>query len=272
MSLADRVTEQVKQRELNTLLVDIERLPGSFTADFWDLNAFKNRRIHPDLVTEWPTTVCFTGLWYGPPPPGQPKRPIFHAAWEDGGADAMYQAAFDLYDKADICITYNGIGFDNRHLTSGWTERGMGRPSPWRDVDLLRVARQSQGWESKTLDSVCKRLKIPAKNDHYTVEVARAAMAGDATAQRKLRSYNVNDTKIMAAVYERLLPYVKGQPHVAPSLGLTTPTCPRCGSTDVTRQGTYSPGVYNYVQLRCNVCSGPFRTTFESRGPSVKTL
>lgn len=266
MTLAERVSQLVKQREVKTLFVDIERLPGSFTADFWDMNAFKNRRIHPDMVTAWPTTVCFTGLWYGT------NKPLFHAAWQDGGADAMYQAAFDLYDQADICITYNGVGFDNRHLTSGWTERGMGRPSPWRDVDLLRVARQSQGWESKTLNSVCERLNIPAKNDRYDPEVARAAMAGDTKAQRKLRAYNINDVRIMIPVYERLLPFVKGQPHVAPSLGLTKPTCPRCGSTDVTRQGTYSPGVYNYVQLKCNVCSGPFRTTYESRGPSVKSL
>lgn len=265
------IAQQANGRELSTLLVDIERLPGSFTADFWDLNAFKNRRIHPDLVTAWPTTICFAALWYGKPPAGQPKR-AFHAAWEDAGPDAMYAAAFDLYDAADMVITYNGVSFDNRHLTSGWTERDMGRPSPWRDIDLLKVARQSQGWESKTLDSVCKRLSIPPKSDHYTVDIARAAMAGDVKAQRKLKSYNVNDAAIMAAVYERLLPYVKGHPHVAPSLGLERPTCPRCGSTDVTRKGSYSPGVYNYVAYKCQTCSGPFRTTYESRGPSVRAL
>lgn len=270
MSIAD-VAALARGRELTTLLVDIERLPGSFTADFWDLNAFKNRRIHADLVTDWPTTICFAARWYGPKPAGMPKA-TFSAAWEAGGADAMYEAAFNLYDAADICITYNGVGFDNRHLTSGWTERGMGRPSPWKDIDLLKVARSSQGWESKTLDSVCKRLNIDAKNDKYEVAVARAAMAGDVTAQRKLRKYNENDAAIMAAVYERLLPYVKGHPHVAPTLGTTQPTCPRCGSTDVTRGRNYSPGVYNYAAYKCNACSGPFRTTYESRGPSVRAL
>ena len=265
MSLA-QLAAQAKARELKTLIVDIERLPGSFTADFWDLNAFKNRRIHADLVTEWPSTVCFAAMWY------ETGKTTFHAAWEDGGADAMYEAAFALYDAADLVITYNGIGFDNRHLTSGWTERGMGRPSPWRDIDLLRVARSSQGWESKTLDSVCKRLGIEAKNDKYEVQVARDAMAGDKAAQRKLKRYNANDTKITAAVYERLLPYVKNHPHVAPTLGTERPTCPRCGSVDVKRDGTYSPGVFHYIAFMCNVCGGPFRTTYESRGPSVRAL
>lgn len=264
------LTDLAKHRELTTLLVDIERLPGSFTADFWDLNAFKGRRIHPDSVTQWPSTVCFSALWYGPIPAGQ-KRRSFHAVW-DVGADAMHQKAFELYDLADIAVTYNGVGFDNKHLTSGWTERGMGRPSPWRDIDLLRVARQSQGWESKTLNSVCRRLGIEAKNDKYEVEVARAAVAGDKAAQRRIKAYNVNDSEIMVAVYERLLPYVKNHPHVAPTSGAHRPTCPRCGSIDVTRNGVYSPSVYRYCAYKCNTCSGPFRTTYESRGPSVRAL
>lgn len=271
MSLAEQVAALAPRRELTTLLVDIERLPGSFTADFWDLNAFKNRRIHADLVTEWPSTVCVAALWYGPKPANLPRK-TFTAAWDEGGADAMYETAFALYDAADVVVTYNGVSFDNRHLTSGWTERGMGRPSPWVDVDLLKVARQSQGWESKTLDSVCRRLGIDTKNDKYDIETARAAMAGDVKAQRKLKRYNENDTAILAGVYERLLPYIKSHPHVAPSVGLERPTCPRCGSTDVTRSGTYSPGVFNYLAYKCNACSGPFRTTYESRGPSVRAL
>lgn len=282
-SLDGRIADLAKGRELSTLVVDIERLPGrarvqhrglTIEGDFWDLSGWKHTigyRIHADNVLEWPSTVCFAAAWYGPAPKGLPKR-TFAAAWEDGGADAMHQAAFDLYDAADIAITYNGISFDNRHLTSGWTERNMGRPSSWKDIDLLRVARQSQGWESKTLDSVCKRLNIKAKSDKYDVATARAAMAGDVKAQRKLRRYNENDTGITAAVYERLMPFVKSHPHVAPSLGLERATCPRCGSPDVQRVGTYSPGVYNYPEFKCSSCGGPFRTTYESRGPSVRAI
>jgi hypothetical protein len=278
MSLAEQVHALAKTREVKTLVVDIERLPGrarvqhrglTVEGDFWDLSGWKHvigRRIHADDVLEWPSTVCVAAKWY------ETGKRLFFAAWDDGGADAMYEAAFALYNEADIAITYNGVGFDNRHLTSGWTERAMGRPSTWRDVDLLRVARQSQGWESKTLDSVCKRLGIDAKNDKYDVATARAAMAGNVAAQRKLKRYNANDVDITAAVYERLLPFVKSHPHVAPSLGLERPTCPRCGSTDVQRVGTYTPGVFNYPEYRCNICTGPFRTTYESRGPSVRAL
>ena len=273
MSLATRVADRaaaidgaIANRELKTLIIDIERLPGRFTAEFWDMNSHKNRRIHPDNVVEWPSTVCFAARWY------ESGQRIFHAAWDDGGADAMYEAAFELYDRADAAITYNGIGFDNRHMTSGWTERGMGRPSPWRDIDLLRVARQSQGWESKTLDAVCKRLGIPAKNDKYDIETARSAMAGDIKAQRKLKRYCSNDVDILPAVYAALLPHIKGHPHVAPARAEDATTCPRCGSTDVKRAGTYSPGVFHYKAYKCLTCSGPFRTTYESRGPSVRAL
>lgn len=266
-----------KAREVKTLIVDIERLPGrarvkhrglTIEGDFWDMNSWKHTigyRIHADHVIEWPSTVCVAAKWY------ETGKRHFYSAWEHGHDD-MLRAVFDLYDQADIAITYNGIGFDNKHLTSGWTELALGRPSTWRDIDLLRVARQSQGWESKTLDAVCKRLGIDAKNDKYQVEVAREAMAGVVKQQRKLKRYNANDVDITGAVYERLLPFVKSHPHVAPTLGLDKPTCPRCGNTDVKRAGVYSPGVLNYPEYTCSVCKGPFRTTFESRGPSVRAL
>lgn len=254
-----------KRRELKTLFVDIERLPGSFTADFWDLNAYKGRRIHPDSVNEWPRTICFAALWYGD------KRPAFYSEWEHG-ADDMHQAAWDLYDQADIVITYNGVSFDNKHITSGWVERDMKRPSPWRDIDLLKVARQSQGWESKTLNSVCRRLGVETKDGKYDVETARAAVAGDARAQRYLKRYNLGDVTILPAVYERLMPWIKGHPHVAPTLGLEHPTCPRCGSDNVQRNGTHTPAVIHYLRYLCGECGGHFRTTSHSRGPSVHAL
>lgn len=275
MSLAESLGTLAKQRELKTLIVDIERLPGrarlqhrglAIEGDFWDLSGWKHTigyRIHADHVLEWPSTICFAAGWYGS------SKSIFHAAW-DGGADAMYEAAFALYDQADIVITYNGVSFDNKHFMSGWTERGMGKPSSWKDIDLLKVARQSLGWESKTLDSVCKRLGIDAKSDRYKVEVARAAMAGDVSKQRQMQKYNVNDTRITGNVYERFMHLVKSHPHVAPGLGAEV--CGRCTSTDVTRVGTYSAGVYNYPEYRCNTCGGGWRATYESRGPGIRAL
>lgn len=277
MSLAAQVEANRKQREVKTLLVDIERLPGrarvkhrglTIEGDFWDLSGWKHTlgyRIHADDVLEWPSTCCFSARWY------ETGKREFHAVW-DGGADAMHEAAFELYDQADIAITYNGISFDNKHLMGGWTERGMGRPSTWKDIDLLRVARASLGWESKTLDAVCKRLAIPSKNDKYSVEVARAAVAGDIKMQRKIRRYNVNDTDILPAVYEALMHLVKSHPHAAPSLGLERTICPRCTSDNVERVGTYTPGVYNYPEFMCRACGGPFKLNYESRGPAVRAL
>lgn len=275
MSFAERATALAKHRELKTLIVDIERLPGrarvkhrglTIEGDFWDLSGWKHTigyRINPDDVLEWPTTICFAAKWY------ETGKRTFSAAW-DVGADAMYETAFALYDEADIVITYNGVSFDNKHFQSGWTERGMGKPSSWKDIDLLRVARQSLGWESKTLDSVCKRLGIDAKSDKYSVVMARAAMAGDVAKQRQMRRYNTNDTDITGNVYGHFLPLIKSHPHVAPSLGALV--CGRCTSTDVERVGTYSPGVHNYPEYRCKTCGGGWRTTYESRGPSVRAL
>lgn len=256
MSLAKRLIER---RELKTLVLDIERLPG--LARVWGP---KTKYIHPNNFVRWPSTLCFAAQWFGS------KDMMFFAAWDD--AQAMRQASWDLYNEADIVITYNGVGFDNKHLRSEWTEHRLGEPTPWRDVDLLKVVRATQGWEAKSLDQVCKRLGIAAKNDFYDADVAEAAMAGDIKAQKKLQRYNANDVKITSDVYVELMPYIKGHPHVAPTLGLERTTCPRCASSNVERNGIETPQVVNFYRYRCRDCGGNFRTTQHSRGPSVRAL
>ena len=260
------ISKLAPKRELKTLIVDIERLPGRFSSDFWDLNDFKNRRIHADLVEQWPQTISVAAMWYGE------KDFLFHAVWHKGGLKKMLAEAYKLYDQADLVVTYNGVKFDNKHLASGWVEQGMGKPSPWRDIDLLKVARQAFGFESKTLDSVCKRLGIEAKNDKYSVEIAQAAVAGDISAQNRLQRYNKNDVKITAQVYEHLLPYIKGHPHVSPNAGLDQTICPRCGSKEIKRNGSHSTGVHRYLKYLCKTCGGSFRTTYEAKGPSVHAI
>lgn len=262
----DAVSKLAATRELKTLIVDIERLPGEFSGEFWSLNDFKNRRIHADLVTKWPETISVAAMWYG-------QRDFhFYAAWHKGGAKKMLQEAYKLYDQADIVITYNGVNFDNKHLQSGWLQHGLGKPSPWRDIDLLKVAKQSFGFESKTLDSVCKRLGIAAKNDKYSIEVARAAMDGNVAAQNRLQRYNKNDVLITGQVYERLLPYIKAHPHVAPNQDPDNPTCPRCSSDKIKRNGYHTTGINRYQRYMCKICGGSFRTIYESRAPYIYAL
>lgn len=132
--------------------------------------------------------------------------------------------------------------------------------------------RQKFGFESKKLGSVLDRLQMPSKNDVYDANLAWAALDGDTAAQKRLQRYNRGDVEVTAALYWRLLPWIKSHPHIAPNRGGEANCCGRCGSLNVKRSGTWAVDVYRYLAYCCNDCGGYYRTTYESRGPSVRTL
>lgn len=254
------------KREAKILIFDIERLPGQFSADFWSLGDFKNRRINPDDVTEWPRTICLAWKWLGD------KRVNFASEWDDGQL-RMHEAIWQAIDEADIVTGHNAKGFDLKHLRTFWRINRMGNPSTARVIDTLTVARSQYGDESKKLDILNQRDGISAKTDKYRVEMARNAVNGVKADQRKIRGYNIGDIIASEERYLSDLPFIPNHPHVAPVAAQDGPAiCPRCASTSVERAGTYSPGVYVYLAWRCHACKGNFRTQYQGRGPSVRSL
>jgi hypothetical protein len=229
------------------LTIDIERMKGTATVEFWDLGDYKNRRLHADTVTSWPRTICAAWKWYDSP------RLHFAAEWLDGGPEAMLRAVWDAYDEADIVVGHNLRGFDTKKLRGAWLELGLPEPRPFKTIDTLTIAREF-GFESNTLDALCRRLGIPAKTDRYDVEVARAACAGNKAAQRKITRYNKGDIIATEGLYDYLRGHMPTHPHIAPMSD--KPTCNQCGSTDLTLDAVkpYRAQSLAYPLLRCNTC------------------
>jgi putative component of membrane protein insertase Oxa1/YidC/SpoIIIJ protein YidD len=74
-----------------------------------------------------------------------------------------------------------------------------------------------------------------------------------------MRRYNVEDVRLTERLYERMLPWIANHPHVKKSASAEVPTCNKCGSTDLTRAGTYTAKVLTYQMYRCNRCHGLIR-------------
>lgn len=227
------------------LIVDIERLPGL-------AQAFQSKveYIGWRNWVKWPSTVCLAYKWYGSDEPV-----VFLNAWGKGGEEAMLRKIWKVYDEAEIVVTYNGVGFDNKHLASGWATIGMAPPSPWKDIDLLRVVRSRFGFESKAMQPVSERLGMKGKHGHYDVGMALAAFFGDREARAELRAYNEQDVLNTEDLYDRLRPWIKNHPHVSdlPADG-TRITCPNCGSTDLRKNGKQAKQVLVYQRFRCRGC------------------
>lgn len=247
MTLA-AVADKPPMSNARILILDIERLPGQFAADFWDLNDFKGRRIHPLAVTEWPRSICAAWKWYGKP------RMHFAAEWGDTGRQGFLEATWQAYNDADIVVGHNLRSFDTKKLKGEWWLARMPKPRPWRTVDTLTVLRAEMGLESNTLDAVCRRYGIQAKTDRYSVEMARAACDGNRAAQRKITAYNKGDITATEGLYEALRGWDQTHPH----LGLYDDderACYACGSTNLTADTrTAKTALTAYTLYSCDDC------------------
>ena len=225
------------------VILDIERVPGRAEVDFWDLSQFKNQRLHPDTVTSWPRSICFAWQWHG-------ERAIdFAAEWDLGGHEAMITKAWSIYDEAHVVVGHNVKSFDTAKLRGEWRTIGLPPPSPVKYFDTLSVARAQFGFESNTLDAICKRLGIGAKTDKYEVRTAQAAVAGDKRAQRRIEKYNKGDIVASRKLYEALRPW--GTLNYGVFVDDDAAMCPSCLSHKLQKRGFAQTGVSIFQRYQC---------------------
>lgn len=239
-----KIDKKLSTRKIVT--IDFERRAG--------LTHIFDQRTHGFIsATRWirlPSTLCFAAQWYG-------GKMEFHAAWDD--YDAMIQRAWEIYDEADAVITYNGKRADNRWIRDDWLVAGMAPPRPWKDIDLYQVNKSLFGFDSASLDHLCRRLGLQTKSGHYDPNRADACMDGDEKAQRIMTRYCKGDVRITEQAYQALLPWISQHPVVKPTAG-DAMYCDRCGSDDLTATpGDYTAEVLTFALYRCGNCRGLVR-------------
>ena len=257
MSLADRAPRGPK-----ILTIDLERLPGRLPErDIWEPRDLKYvNYIHPDTWVELPSTLCFAWKWYGS------KRVEFAAAWD---GDDLAGISWDLFNEADAVCTFNGKRADEKWLKGDWVQAGLVPPSPWKSIDLYITARREFAFESKSLRHLCDRLGVENKSGHYSIADARAAMAGDPKAQRRMERYNKQDVRVTEGVLDALGPWVKEHPHHGVYVGVER-CCWRCGSENLTQDGFTATAMTMYARLHCADCGAWSRANFRKHNVTTR--
>jgi len=270
MSLADLAKKPTTVPALigqNVLIADIERVQGEavIRKKFWDMGDVKYmQRIKPDDVVSWPRTVCMAAKWYGAP------EVTFLAEWQDGGYEQFMIGCWELFDRAQIVVGHNMDRFDRKKLNAAWIELGYPPPSPYKIVDTLKVAWSEFSFESNTMDALCKRLGITAKDGHYDIATADAAVAGDVEAQARLESYNIGDIHATEALYDYLRPWMRNHPHNVNGNADDKPVCNRCWQPEMAANGYTLAVVISYNLYRCSVCGGNIKTNTHHRAANTR--
>ncbi len=223
-------------------ILDIETSPG--LADVWKL---WDCNVSLSQLREVTRVICFAAKWHGKP------GVEFHSDHHDGH-QSMVAAAHRIVDEADLVVHYNGTSFDMPHLHREFLLAGMDPPSPYKNVDLLRVVKRQFNFMSNKLDHVSQQLGLGQKTSHSGHNLWVQCLLGDEKAWNKMRAYNRHDVVLTEKLYDRLLPWVPNHPHAGLYTDDERPRCGRCGSTKLHKRGLAHAQRVSYQRYQCQGC------------------
>jgi DNA polymerase elongation subunit (family B) len=230
---------------LNILLLDIETAPN--LAYVWGL--FK-QNISPDKITESSYVLCWSAKWLDKP--GMRFDSI-----KKSDPKLMLSRIHTLLDRADAVVHYNGTKFDIPTLNKEFLKKGLGPPAPYKQIDLLQVARKVFRFESNKMDYVAQTLKIGEKVRHEGFELWVKCMEKDVQAWKKMEAYNRHDVVLLEKLYRQLIPWIENHPNHGAYEDL--PVCPNCGGEHYQQSGFRVTKVMKYPRFHCQDCGTWFR-------------
>lgn len=236
---------------MNLLFLDIETAPN--TALVWGTN---KQFVPVKHLLDDGHTICWSAKWYK-------RKGLIKASVYQDGEEEMLLKIWHLLDEADGVIHYNGTSFDIPTLNKEFFRYGWPPPSPYKEIDLYRVARRNFRLPSYKLEYVARLLGIGAKVSHKGMELWIQCMAFDDKAWKHMIRYNDQDTRLLEKVYKAMLPWITGHPNYALYTDPERPMCTNCGGPVQYRGYAYT-ATQTYRQVCCNTCGKWSRERFAS--------
>ena len=267
MSLADELIGESRTRVL-TLDIETQRA----IVEAWQ--TYKPFITIDNIIVD-ARVLCFAAKWH------DTDRIIFKSCWKDpytvnGENPAaqqdyrkMMQAAFELVNRADVVVTYNGDRFDMQWLEREFTRLDIGRPLPYKSIDLMKTNKKwfHAGQLSMKLDWSLRKMLGERKVEHGGRDLWHDIRYGTAAERRAacntMRDYNIGDTVKTELLFDDWLPYLP----INMALFSTTDDgklhCSKCDSTNMERaivkgkQKYWRTGAFAYPLYQCRDCGAP---------------
>jgi hypothetical protein len=231
---------------MKILLLDIETAPNLVHVwGLWQQNVGLPQILDAGYV------LCWAAKWLG-------KSEVFFDSAHQSKPKEMLQRIHDLIDQADAVVHYNGKKFDIPTLNKEFLLHDFTPPAPYKQIDLLNVARNQFKFPSNKLDYIAQALHLGKKTKHAGHELWIKCMNKDPEAWKQMEEYNKNDVLLLERVYYKLLPWIKDHPHS----GLYREegsVCPNCGSSHYHSRGYAYTKTMRYNRYQCQDCGSWFR-------------
>lgn len=235
------------ENDLRILHLDIERSPILATIwDIWNINVGIDQLIGDSEV------LCVAMSWEGE------EKIDFTSQWHHG-RKGMLKLVHKALDEADVVVTYNGDRFDLKVLNMEFASFGLGIPSPYKSVDLLKTVKKKFKLTSNKLDYVLRYFKLGAKMKTPGHQLWLDVMNQKPEARVIMEEYNIRDVAETKKLFQFLLGWgVVGMPNM--SAFYREELCPECGSAHYQSRGTRLVNMLRYARYRCNDCGHWFRS------------
>lgn len=228
------------------LLYDVECAPT--VAHVWGL---RDLNVGINQIVADPYILGVGFKWYG----GAPPR---YLSVNKLGREAVLEQTWRLFDEADVVVGYNHIGFDNKWMQGEFARSGLTPPSPFKNIDLLKIARANFRFPSFKLQYVSTALGLEGKLSTGGHDLWIRTMAGDPSADRKMARYCKQDVALLEPLLDLLRPWAGNQVNFAlwSEQGAEL-ACQKCGSAEfLVAKGTAYTANRAYPQVWCKPAKG----------------
>lgn len=234
-------------RTAKILLLDIE----TSLMKFYGFNPKTEYIPHELLIMDW-SILCWGAKWlFEPTILGQSVTAQEAIRRED---KSVLGEIWNLLDEADIVITQNGINFDLKKLRSRFLLAGYPPPSPFMNVDTLKVSREVFGWSYNRLDFLGLKFGIGQKSD-MEIEDWIHCSEGSQPHLTKMFEYCKRDVApLLEDVYLHMLPWIPNHPNLGLYTNHDNDVCPKCESQDLKWGEVYPTPQGLWEGFRCHSC------------------
>jgi len=225
------------------LIFDIETSPN--IGWFWRTG---KQYIGPDNIIEERQIIMIHYMWEG-----EKKTTQLDWGLNKQCDKAMIKKFIPILESADMLVFQNGNKFDLPWVLGRAWHHGIPARAEYTTFDTYRKAKQKFNLNSYRLDYMDKFTGGPGKMDTGGIKLwTKIIFEKDEKSLNKMHRYCERDVKRLAAVYEKMKPYVKAQQHAGVVQGFPKWTCPHCGThqTYHDREAVLSSGVIKH-RMRC---------------------
>ena len=185
------------------LVLDIETAP--LKGHLWSL--WQHGIGLNQLVSDW-YILSFTAKW------ADSDELIYRDIRNeyDSESDAsLIQDLWDLLDEADFVVGHNVRKFDLKKINSRFLLNGLEKPSTYRTIDTLLVAKALCGFTSNKLeyltDKLCKKYKKSKHTKFPGHKLWDECLKGNPEAWAEMEEYNKFDVLSNQELYEIFMPW-----------------------------------------------------------------